>query len=229
MPTQGPRADRPQPRCAASSRSRRLRAFTSRRTGCCRGSVDAFWDMLVNIGAEGRDIRPLGDFDADRIVLPGCQIVALQRAPQPAGLYSDNGIGLRIEARLPSEHRCGNAVRLYALGAPGQRFLDDVLQEPAIALGCVEFPTIRHTLHLRPHCFGRAAAIRSSISPLPVITRASRGADVFLPDVSLFVRYRTKSTDAGPSSIRVTSATVIYRYVLLHRSISAPLMNRSGA
>src|SRR5262249_46040321 len=49
------------------------------------GSGDTQSRRRLNIRmAKHRDVVSLGNFDANRIVLAGCQVVALKRAPQPA-------------------------------------------------------------------------------------------------------------------------------------------------
>src|SRR5215510_8378185 len=119
--------------------------------GGWRRSCGIFCARRFRFVLERRNVGPLGNLDPDRIVLPGRQIVALEGPAQPAGFDSDDGIGLRIEARIPPEHRRGDAVGFDALGALSERFLDDILKETAVALGCVEFLTPNATLELRPN------------------------------------------------------------------------------
>src|SRR5262249_42282445 len=104
----------------------------------------------LDIGtAKHRDIVSLGNLDVDRIVLSGCQIIALERAAQPAGLDANDWIRLRIEARVPSKHRSGDCVGFDPLGLSVGLLAATIRQKPPIPIRRVKSLACDDALKLR--------------------------------------------------------------------------------
>ena len=109
---------------------------------------------------EVRDIAALGDVDEDRVGQAGDEIVVLQRPAQPPGLDAHDRVALGVELRVAPEHLHPDRVGLDALGAPGERLLDDVAQEPARPRGRVEIGAGEEAVELGAHVLGRRRRLR---------------------------------------------------------------------
>src|SRR6185503_2776138 len=98
--------------------------------------------------AEDRDIRATGQIDANGVVLPGEQVVALERPPQASRLDPNDRVDSRVEVLAASEHAGGDRRLREVVGAAGQSFLDDEADEVARARGGVEVTARQNPVEL---------------------------------------------------------------------------------
>lgn len=84
--------------------------------------------MSQVVPGEGWNIPALRDVYPDRITLPGDEIVAFERAPQPSGFDPDDGIVLG-EVRVPAEHFDRDRIAFDPVAAPLDGFLNNITEK----------------------------------------------------------------------------------------------------
>ena len=104
---------------------------------------------------ECRRVAALRDVDADRVALPGAEVVALEAAAEPAGLHAHDRIGLRIEARVAAQNLERDRVRVQAVRATGKGLLDHEAQELLEPVRRDEIRARQDPLQLLPDRLGR--------------------------------------------------------------------------
>src|SRR5690606_40419256 len=92
--------------------------------GACRGGIS----LPLLLDENGR-VPAFGDVDSDGIVLAGDEIIAFERASQPAGLDAHDRIVLGVEIRVAAEDLYRNGEGLDAFRPAGHGFFDDIAQE----------------------------------------------------------------------------------------------------
>ena len=81
-----------------------------------------------------RCVCALWESDVYGIVFPVGFIVFAKPITQSRGLHAHEGIGHGVKRLRTIENRQSDVVALQPLAAPGQSFIDEVLQEPLAAL-----------------------------------------------------------------------------------------------
>lgn len=117
------------------------------------------------VGVEDGNIGPTRNADPRSLSRSRHQVEAFECAAQPPGLDAHDGIHLRVEIGLATEHRGRDGVALDALGPASQRFLDDVAQELPVSRGRIEGSGGQDPLQLRANRVWREDA-HLSASPM---------------------------------------------------------------
>jgi hypothetical protein len=87
---------------------------------------------------EERRVATARNVDAQMARSAVGQVVALERAPEPAGLDADDRVELRVELRIAPEDLGRDRIGLDPTGPPREGLLDHVGQEVTVAFAGVE-------------------------------------------------------------------------------------------
>ena len=93
-------------------------------------------DSRIWLGIPKLDLRrvaALGEIDADGIALAVGVIIFAKLVAQAGGLDAHDGIDIGVEGLGTIENFEGDIVALQPLAASGERFIDDVIEEPLAA------------------------------------------------------------------------------------------------
>ena len=95
-----------------------------------------------------RHVGALRQLDANRIVLAVSVIILAKLVAQTRGLDAHDGVYQGVERLGAIEDRQSDVVALQPFAAAGQRFIDDVFQEPLPALRLVERAALKDAVQL---------------------------------------------------------------------------------
>ena len=90
-----------------------------------------------------RRVRALRQLDANGIGLAVSVVIFAKPVAQTPGLQADDGVDVGVECVGAIEDCLSDVIAFQPLAAAGQRFIDDVLQEPLPALRLMEWAAVK--------------------------------------------------------------------------------------